>query len=81
MSTHTGPIAISPRFSMSSVPALPGVITTYWLKSLRLASDLSIRAFFDASYGPLTSWSPMPAFALTQPITKPTPDMPPLTPL
>jgi hypothetical protein len=44
MSTHTGPIAISPRFSMSSVPALPGVITTYWLKSFSPDSDFSIVA-------------------------------------
>src|SRR6266571_5034879 len=42
MSTQTGPIAISPRFNMSSVPALPGVITTYWLKSFRPVSALSI---------------------------------------
>jgi hypothetical protein len=66
---------------MSSVPALPGVSTTYWLNSLRLASERSMTAFFAGSYGPLTSWSPIPAFALTQPITKPTPDIPPLTPL
>src|SRR6266576_3405305 len=81
MSTQTGPIAISPRFSMSSVPALPGVITTYWLKSLRLASDLSIVAFCAGSYGPFSSLSPSPLFAATQPMTKPTPDMPFLTPL
>ena len=81
MSTHTGPIAISPRFSMSSVPAFPGVSTTYWLNSLRLASERSITAFFDGSYGPFSSCSAMPLLAATQPITKPTPDMPPLTPL
>ncbi len=81
MSTQTGPIAISPRFSMSSVPALPGVITTFWLKSLRLASDFSIVALSPAAYGPFSSLSPRPELAETQPITKPTPDMPPLTPL
>ena len=82
MSTQTGPIAISPRFSMSSVPALPGVITTYWLNSFRLASDLSIVAFIFGSYGPFSNMLRMPgSLASTQPITKPTPDMPPLTPL
>ena len=66
---------------MSSVPALPGVSTTYWLKSLRLAvSGRSITAFFDGSYGPFSSCSAMLLFAATQPMTKPTPDMPPLTP-
>jgi hypothetical protein len=81
MSTQTGPIAISPRFSMSSVPALPGVITTYWLKSFRPASALSIAGPDEASNGPFSSLSPMPLYADTQPVTKPTPDMPPLTPL
>ena len=81
MSTHTGPIAISPRFSMSSVPALPGVITTNWLNSLRLASDFSIAALAAGSYGPFSSLSAMPLFADTHAVTKPTPDMPPLTPL
>src|SRR5579864_3020655 len=78
---QTRPIAISPRFSISSVPALPGVITTYWLKSFKPASDLSMTAFAFGSYGPFSSWSRIPLFASTQPMTKPTPDMPPLTPL
>ena len=81
MSTHTGPIAISPRLSMSSVPALPGVITTYWLNSLSPPSALSIAAFEFASYGPFSSWSDRPLYAETHPVTKPTPDIPPLTPL
>ena len=54
---------------------------TYWLKSLRPASDLSIAALAAGSYGPFSSLSRMPLFASTQPMTKPTPDMPPLTPL
>ena len=49
MSTHTGPIVISPRFSMSSVPALPGVKTMNLLNSFSPVSALSIAAFLPAS--------------------------------
>ena len=38
-------------------------------------------AFAAGSYGPFSSLSPMPLFAATQPMTNPTPDIPPLTPL
>ncbi len=81
MSTQTGPMPISPRFSMSSVPALPGVITTFWLNVFRLASARSISALAAGSYGPFSSLSPRLLLAATQAMTKPTPDMPPLTPL
>ena len=45
MSTHTGPMVISPRLSMSSVPALPGVMVTWALKAFISVSACSILAF------------------------------------
>ena len=44
MSTQTGPMAISPRLSMSSVPALPGVKETFSLKAFSFlkASDMLV---------------------------------------
>jgi hypothetical protein len=45
---------------MSSVPALPGVITTYWLNSFNPESALSITGCVDASYGPFSSFSAIP---------------------
>jgi len=49
MSTQTGPIVISPRFSMSSVPALPGVTVTFLLNSFSLAKAGSQPASTDCS--------------------------------
>jgi hypothetical protein len=42
-------MAISPRFSMSRVPALPGVMTTFLLNSFKSASALSQAALVAAS--------------------------------
>ena len=53
MSTHTGPMAISPRFSMSSVPALPGVMVTFGVEGFISASAGSIFAFSAGVVRPL----------------------------
>ena len=60
---------------------VPWVFLLLGVRSMLPVDLAPMTAFFAGSYGPFSSWSAMPLFAETQPITNPTPDMPPLTPL
>ena len=64
MSTHTGPMAISPRFSMSSVPALPGVMVTLALNGFISVSAASIFGFIGGIVGAFFELRPFAGIGL-----------------